>query len=121
MVVDLSVRVSVLIPEQTFQPTMHDARVLDISERGALVALSLQADTYRAMLQQPRYCRIQFIDRTDLPDKVMGKAVWIQPETFHGTTTYKIGLFFENIADDDLAKLRTFVEGLRILPGDVRK
>lgn len=110
--VDLRARVSVLVPEQTFQPTVHDARVLDMSERGALVVMALTGDVYRSLLQQIRYCRLQFTEADELPHRMIGKAVWIQPESRGGAMQYKLGLFFEDIPDDELVRLRAFIDKL---------
>ncbi len=112
--VELHARFSVLVPEETFQPIEQDCVVLDLSERGVLVVVRLDSNVYSSMLQKTRFCRIAFADTTlRLPDKVTGKAVWIQPQNIGEITNYRIGLFFEDCPVSVCEKLRNFVEDSR--------
>lgn len=115
--VELETEMSVLIPESTFQPIVHSAIVTDLSERGAMVKLRLDDEVYRTLLQKTRYCRLAFRGTKEIPEKLIGKAVWIQPEQHGQETTYKIGLFFEDIPQALAEHLRAFVESLAAKQG----
>jgi hypothetical protein len=115
--VDLPTELSVLIPEETFQPVIHKATVTDLSERGAMVQVELKEDIYRTLLQKTRYCRLTFLNVPSLPDKIIGKAVWIQPEGSISHTKYKIGLFFEELPEKIAEQLRTYVDTVAATQG----
>jgi hypothetical protein len=108
----LPVTFSIMLPEQTFQPQSHDGFVCDLSERGAMVVLELPENTYRQLLQTTRYCRVGFQDEPGLPDKIIGKAVYIQPVTRPNRMEYRIGLFFEDTPPVVLEQLKVFVDRL---------
>ena len=108
--VELDVRFSVIIPELTFQPRPSEARILDISEKGALIVVPFNAETRHLLMQETRYCRLQISNAPELPDRLIGAAVWIQPEGHGDQKSIKIGLYFENLAEDAVEKLRAFVE-----------
>ena len=108
---NLAATLGVMVPEATFQPRVHEATVLDLSERGAMIRSMLSADTYRELLHNPRYCRISLTDEPDLPQRLIGKAVYFQPITHPGMPTeYRIGLFFEEIAEADQTRIRAYIE-----------
>lgn len=100
----------ILIPEATFQPAQFKATVSDLSERGAMVLVKLDPDTYRQMLHKSRYCRITFAEK-GLPVKLIGRAVWIQPQGKVDEIFYKIGLFFEDCPIHVVEQLRRYVSG----------
>lgn len=109
--VDLKVRFSILIPEQTFQPYVQDASVCDLSERGAMVCVQISKELSRALMQQTRYCRIGFGGAAGLPEKLIGKAVWIQQEkSAEETLGFRIGLFFEDMPEEASELLRSYVD-----------
>ena len=110
--VEIPAVLSVLIPEQTFQPIIHEAYVCDLSERGALVKVRLVDEVYRQLLQKTRYCRLQIKNAPEVPEKVIGTAVWIKPELVHGIRQYRIGLHFEDCPDIIAEQLREFVQRL---------
>jgi hypothetical protein len=110
--VSLEASFGILVPEATFQPALFKAIVSDLSERGAMVRVELDQDTYRHMLQRTRFCRLTF-DQDGLPGKLIGKAVWIQPQDKSADgRIYKIGLFFEDCPTHVCEQLRHFVNTL---------
>lgn len=108
--VELEATVCILIPEETFQPTVQNARVCDLSERGAMIELVTQEATVKALLRATRYCRLSFVNCPDLPPKVIGKAVWVQPVGSGPNIKCRLGLFFEQISPEVLDQLRSYVE-----------
>lgn len=111
--VSIPAKFSVLIPEHTFRPVDYDCEVLDLSIRGAMVNLRLSADNYSLMLQKTRYCRLEFSGIDNLPDKVTGRAVWLQPQGKEEDRIHRIGLFFEDCPDEIVSALKTFVDSLK--------
>jgi len=110
----LPARFSVLIPELTFRPVEQDCEVLDISERGAMVNMRLSQETYSLMLQKTRYCRLELDNVTGLPQRITGRAVWLQPQGNDENRNYKIGLFFEDCPPEIVSALRAYVQALQI-------
>jgi hypothetical protein len=108
--VQIDAQFSVLIPEATFQPLKYPCTVFDLSERGALVGLKLDNDTYRMLLQKTRFCRLNFPAGSGLPERVIGRSVWIQPEGSVETRSYKIGLFFEDCPTPIMEQLREYLQ-----------
>lgn len=103
--------IGVMVPEATFQPRMHQATVLDLSEKGAMLHALLSEETYRELLQGLRYCRLTFTDEPRLPSRLIGSAVYFQPISHPShRTEYRMGLFFDEISASDQDKLRTFIE-----------
>lgn len=113
IVVSLPASFSVLIPEQTFRPVTNDCEVIDLSERGAMLNVRLPAENYSQMLQKTRYCRLEFNGIDALPDKITGRAVWLQPQGNDDQRTYRIGLFFEDCPAEIVSALKQFVESLK--------
>ena len=111
--VAIPAKFSVLIPENTFRPVDYDCEVLDLSERGAMLNVKLSPENYSAMLQKTRYCRLEFADTTALPDKVTGRAVWLQPQGKEDERRYRIGLFFEDCPAEIVSGLRRFVDSIK--------
>jgi hypothetical protein len=107
-VVSIPGKFNVLIPENTFQPKEFECHVEDMSERGAMLTVLLDPETYSSMLQKTRYCRLTF-DHPELPTRVTGRAVWLQPHGRDKERVYKIGLFFEDCPTDIVVALRGFV------------
>lgn len=107
--VAIPVTFSVLIPEETFQPYAYSAVIVDLSESGAMVRVSLQETVLHELLRKTRYCRLQIENQPGLPDKLVGTAVWIEPETSQGLRTCRIGLFFEHCPRPAAEKLRAYV------------
>lgn len=110
--VSLPARLSVLIPEQTFRPIEQDCEILDLSERGAMLNVRLSPESYSLMLQKTRYCRLEFAGAVDLPSKVTGRAVWLQPQGNDESRVYRIGLFFEDCPAEIVSMLRSYVQSL---------
>lgn len=108
--VSLETKFSVIIPENTFQPIDFDSVVVDLSECGALAVVRLDPETYSALLQKTRYCRLTFISpEEDLPAKITGRAVWIQPQGRDTMRNYRIGLYFEDCPQPILDKLKLYI------------
>lgn len=109
--VAIPAKLSVLIPEETFQPMDFECEIMDISERGAMLRVQLHADIYSLMMKKTRYCRVDFTPTPGLPDKVTGKAVWLQPQGNSDTgRSYRIGLFFEDCPQEIVTMLRNYVD-----------
>ena len=112
--VSIPAKLSVLIPEETFQPVTYDCKVLDISERGAMMQVQIEPETYSLMMRKTRYCRMDFSEIEGLPDKVTGKAVWLQPQgNNENGRFYRIGLFFEDCPAENVSKLRKYVDSIK--------
>jgi hypothetical protein len=111
--VSLPARFSVLIPEHTFRPVDYECEVLDLSIRGAMVNVRLSPENYSLMLQKTRYCRLEFNGVDLLPDRVTGRAVWLQPQGNDDNRSHRIGLFFEDCPDEIVSALKTFVDSLK--------
>ena len=109
--VRIQATIGVMVPEATFQPRMHYATVLDLSEKGAMLHALLSEETYRELLQGLRYCRLTFIDEPRLPLRLIGSAVYFQPISHPSKQTeYRMGLFFDEISTADQTILRDFIE-----------
>ena len=106
----MSAQFDILIPEHTFSTQMFPTRVCNISERGAMAIIDLDPEIGALLLHKTRYCRVCFSE-SELPPKVQGRAVWIEPQKGAppGKERYRIGIFFENVTDDDQVKLQKFV------------
>lgn len=113
VVVSLPARFSVLIPEHSFRPVDYECEVMDLSIRGAMVNVRLSPENYSMMLQKTRYCRLDFTGVDYLPDRVTGRAVWLQPKGKEDDRSYRIGLFFEDCPDQIVSALKTFVDSLK--------
>lgn len=111
--VSLPAKFSVLIPEQTFHPVDYDCEVMDLGIRGAMVNVRLSPENYSMMLQKTRYCRLEFRGIDNLPEKVTGRAVWLQPKGKDDDRSHRIGLFFEDCPDEVVSALKTFLESLK--------
>lgn len=110
--VALPAKLSILLPEVTFRPIEEDCEVLDLSERGAMVNVRLAPESYSMMLQKTRYCRLDFAGAVGLPNRVTGRAVWLQPQGPENDRTYRIGLFFEDCPEQVLENLRSFIKSV---------
>ncbi|MGB9692264.1 MAG: PilZ domain-containing protein [Candidatus Sumerlaeaceae bacterium] len=108
--VQLTGTLCILIPEETFQPIVHDVRVCDLSERGAMVEFTAHESTIKALLRSTRYCRLSFHGSPELPEKIIGKAVWVQPIGSGEHVLCRIGLFFEQSPDEAVSQLRAYIE-----------
>jgi hypothetical protein len=104
---------SILIPEATFQPIHFPCVIRDLSERGAMVEVNLNNETYRMLLQKTRFCRLVLPAGHGLPDRVVGRSVWIQPEGKGDDLKYKIGLFFEDCPAAIVEQLRGYLQYVR--------
>lgn len=109
--VSLEAKLNIIIPENTFQPIEVSALVVDLSERGALLVVRLDPETYSALLQKTRYCRISLLEPNDeLPEKITGRAVWIQPQGSIELRNYRLGLFFEDCPETVSEKLKAYID-----------
>lgn len=111
--VTIQAQMSILIPENTFNPLNHPCQLVDLSERGAMVIVKLAQETYSAMLKKTRYCQIQFPEDLGLPKKVTGRAVWLQPHVVGQDRTFRIGLFFEDCPAEIVSKVRSYVANMK--------
>ncbi|MGI8908673.1 MAG: PilZ domain-containing protein [Candidatus Sumerlaeaceae bacterium] len=112
--VAVAAQFNILLPEATFQPLNFPCIIRDLSERGAMVEVDLDTETYRMLLQKTRFCRVNFPAGNDIPERVVGRSVWIQPEGKGETRTFKIGLFFEDCPAVIVEQLRSFVHRLKL-------
>jgi len=99
----------ILVPEATFQPKLVPAEVSDLSERGAMVLVQLDHNTYLSLLQKTRYCRVSFPAGMGLPAKIIGKAVYIHPLGKGDNAQYRLGLFFEESDITAVGELRDYI------------
>lgn len=109
--VSIQAQFGVLVPEATFQPALFNAEVCDLSERGAMISVALDHQTYVALLQRTRYCRLALPAGEGLPARIIGKAVWIQPVGRGEQKTYRIGLFFDEIEDRTAEQIKAYIDG----------
>lgn len=108
--VNLPISMEVLISEENTRVEADNAAITDLNERGAMVEAFLTDHVYRGLLKKPRYCFIGFKGNPELPDKVVGKAVWIQPLTMSEKSLYRVGIFFENCPEQTVRKFLGFLE-----------
>lgn len=113
VMVALPATISILIPEQTFRPITQNCEVVDISERGAMINVQISPESYTQMLRKTRYCRLEFPDHDELPKKVTGRAVWLQPQGPEENRFYRVGLFFEDCPPEIVSALRTFIRSIK--------
>lgn len=107
--VQMKAQFSVLVPEETFNPINHDATVCDISERGMMIRVEFTEDLRRQLLHKMRYCRVRLKDVPDLPDKLTGQAVWIDPAPKGEAGMLRVGLYFSDVDEQVIERLRAFV------------
>ncbi len=100
------------MPEETFSPRLIDATILNLSESGVKVEVSLPAEIYTSMLSKVRYCRVDIDEPEEIACKIIGRAVWIQPRTRDGNTVCHIGLYFENAPEASTVKFQEYVDSL---------
>lgn len=112
--VGLQATVSFLFRSHAIERT---ALVCNLTERGAMVKLDLPQELYHMLLVKPRYCRLQFNATRDLPQQVLGKAVWVQPESSRDSSQFKIGVFFERCSEAAKVQLRMYGEADVCPPG----
>ena len=110
---NLAATLSILIPEETFSPVTNGCEVIDISERGAMVQISLAPESYSQMLQKTRFCRLEFQDTHNLPKRLTGRAVWLQPQGSLQNRSYKVGLFFEDCPPEIVSQLQNYVNHIK--------
>ena len=108
----LPVSFGVVVPEDTFAPQVCDALVCDISAGGLMVAVRLSENVYRNLLHATRYVRVAFKEEPNLPRRLIGRAVYIQPISQGEATEYRIGVSFDEISAEDRARLQAYVQGL---------
>lgn len=77
-----------------------------------MINVCLAPETYSMMLQKTRYCRLVFAGIDHLPEKVAGRAVWLQPQGNDSERSYRIGLFFEDCPVEIVSALKSFVTSL---------
>ena len=111
--VSLPAKLSILVPEHTFSPLEYDCEVMDLSERGAMIMVQLLPESYSQMLQKTRYCRLRFSGIPGLPDRVTGRAVWLQPQGKDEHRTYRVGLFFEDCPLEIVTALKNYVNDIK--------
>jgi hypothetical protein len=75
-----------------------------------MLNVRLSAENYSLMLQKTRYCRLEFYDVENLPERVTGRAVWLQPQGKDEDRTFRIGLFFEDCPSEIVSGLRKYVD-----------
>lgn len=102
---------SILFPEDTFQPIVINATVLDLSESGMLVRVTLPQEVYASMLKKLRYCRVT-LQEPGLPQKLTGQSAWIAPEIQDEGVQCKLGLFFDGISEKERSELRGYIHEL---------
>jgi hypothetical protein len=110
--VRLDVKVLVLLPEETFRPEEVDGYTADISERGMMIYLPDMGEPYyKKLLTQQRWAKV-FLPP---PQKVamgplIGKIVWIDYDARGSVPICKMGVFFDNLTDDEKKTLSQLVE-----------
>lgn len=95
--VDLDVALSIVFPEETFSPTSIDAKILDISRRGArLSSRVITRNLYSMMLRSKRYVRIEARIRGSKESILLrGQLVWIHYEEKGEATNCSFGVCFD--------------------------
>ena len=96
-------RVRVLVPEETFSPYVHEAVIMDISERGMkLRTQDIDEATYKMLLGSTRMVRITFTPpETEKAHTLFGKIVWIDYNNLVHPPITKYGICLENISEED--------------------
>jgi len=108
--VEIDATLCILLPEQTFQPIVKSAKIVDLSERGAMVEFHGDDSIVRELLRATRYCRLGINPGQGLPEKLIGKAVWVQPISEEsGGVRCRLGLYFEEVDEAIVEQLRAYV------------
>lgn len=105
--VKFPVTISIVFPQDTFTPFIEETNVINLTTRGAMGTVTIPETILQKVLREVHYCRLQFNADT-LPQRILGQVRWysrIQGDK----TCHNIGIRFDNISDQDLVKLRTFV------------
>lgn len=114
----LKAQIVILIPEEALGLPPYECTVCDLSERGALVLTTVPDQVVPQLLRGIRHCRLRLKDNPGLPERITGRAVWIQPETSGSSINIKLGLFFEDCSEDTVIQLRTYLISASTFPED---
>ena len=110
----LDVKVLVLLPEQTFRPEEVDGYTADISERGMMIYLpGMDEPYYKKLLTQQRWAKV-FLPPPQKVDMgpLIGKIVWIDYDARGSVPICKMGVFFDNLTDEEKKTLGELVDFL---------
>ncbi len=110
--VRLDVKVLVLLPEETFRPEEADGYTADISERGMMIYLPDMGEPYyKKLLTQQRWAKV-FLPPPQKVDMgpLIGKIVWIDYDARGSVPICKMGVFFDNLTDEEKNTLSQLVE-----------
>jgi hypothetical protein len=105
------VTVRILVEEQTFSPFQFEGRCENLSRSGALATVQgLTKDTYRLLIQRPRFVRIT----TDVPGReqplvLFGKIVWYNFREDPPTPVCELGVSFESMQEESIAALEQYI------------
>lgn len=108
----IDVHVTVVFPEETFQPQQISGHTLNVSEQGMKIRMfDIQQDFYKKMLSPIRYAKVSFTLPTTRNNKVLhGKMVWLDYNPPKRECTF--GVYFESIAPEDQEEMRRLIEML---------
>ena len=111
---DVIARVRILIPEQTFTPFIHEAAIVDLSERGMKLRTNdIDEAVYKMLLHSTRMVRITFTPpATQKAHTLFGKIVWIDYNNLACPPLTQYGVLLEHTDDKDREVIQKCLETL---------
>lgn len=108
--VAIPARLAVLGISGPGEPPEVDCKILNLNDRGALLALSVSGAVHHALLGRSRFCRVITAKEAPISVTLFGKAVWLDARDKSETAELRVGLMFEKCHPKEMQKLSTFLE-----------
>jgi hypothetical protein len=108
----LDVKVLILLPEETFRPEEADGHTADVSERGMMIYLPGMIEPYyKKLLTQQRWAKVFLPPPQLVPmGPLIGKIVWIDYDARGSLPICKMGVFFDNLKEEEQQAMQELVE-----------
>lgn len=106
---DLRIVLSLVFPTAAMTPVFEETSVFNLSVFGGTTNITVPVNVIDKLLKEQHYCRVQFTG-DGLPARLLGRIMWVLPETRRGKGTYRIGVRFDTPCSDDTAKLQDYLE-----------
>lgn len=120
--INLAVTVQILIPEDTFVPSVVAGEAIDVSLKGLKVHLNeLPRELYHKLLLQPRLVRVCLTDPfKHEPIKITGRIIWIDYHRGEDKESERIGhcymgICFEDQKGENLSGYRAFISEIETI------
>ena len=114
---ELSLLISILLPEETFQPHKLNAKTLDLSLGGMCLSTDeMTLDLYVKLLGHRRYIRVAFANLLRNEQvKITGRIIWIDFDKSEPSTegsVSRLRLLFQSGATDNAKPYQEFIENI---------